>query len=590
MKIIHRIFLMLTTFISVVSSAGPLKQLNMQSCNYICGVSEFTTIIPEDKINNAVLITTIYAGRGVEIFIKNTLNPAYQKLRILDISRYDESNAFEKVFQSMPPKHTIHIVFDSAFTEEDLPLPLAPIEAMHSFAILKQNGSVPMQNADNVEKKATNHHHLFSLCVWNREATLSLSTQEKEKTIELIVNIMDAKLSLLLQQNKADLQTNHYQKTYNFTPSIQSTPYPHCLASPPAHYVLPSEPLPPHLILPSEPLPPHLMLPSEPLPPHLMLPSEPLPPHLMLPPRKSLAPSFLHSIRRSPLIASHAHAYPQPYVRPPALLPTPFLPPQTMLGITPSHLDNATHTHSNAEYTHSTSHKYFYEKKHPFLQQVYKIGCFKIPLCDTKYIRTACMKQFGYITFDDNTYDNYYFLSNFFSCDTPFSVGNQEMQRMSAITFIVEKKLCYFSPPLSTEMKKYFSDKLKQYDNIKFVHGISDIFQELKTKTYTTHVFQKDQWKNILTPFLFQVLYCKFNNNETLKEKLLATGDKIIIYQNMYKRPNHAPSQPWIQDYFWAADIKNGSGYNVRGNLLCLVREYLRDGQTPPPFMTYDIK
>ena len=567
MKIIHRIFLMLTTFISVVSSAGPLKQLNMQSCNYVCGVSEFTTIIPEDKINNTVLITTIYAGREVEIFIKNTLNPAYQKLRILDISRYRAPGMFEQVFQSMPPEHTIHIVFDSAFTEENVPLPLTAIEAMHSFAILKQNESTSMQNDDKVEKKTTNHHNLFSLCVWNREATLSLSTQEKEKTIKLIINIMDEELSLLIQQNTADLQTHHYQKTYDFTPSIQSTPYPRprCLASPPAHYMRSPE--------------------EELLLPHLMLPSEPLPPHLMLPPRKSLAPSFLHSIRRPPLIASasHAHAYPQPYVRPPALLPTPFLPPQTMLGITPSHLDNATHTHSNAEYTHSTSHKYFYEKKHPFLQQVYKIGCFKIPLCDTKYIRTACMKQFGYITFDDNIYDNYYFLSNFFSCDTPFSVGNQEIQRTSAITFIVEKKLCYFSPPLPTEMKKYFSDKLKQYDNMKFVHAIPDIFQELKTKTHTTHVFQKDRWKNILTPFLFQVLYCKFNNNETLKEKLLATGDKIIIYQNVYKRPNHASSQTWIQDSFWGVDIKNGNGYNVRGNLLCLVREYLRNGQTPPP-------
>ena len=587
---------MLTVFMPVIASAGPLKQLNMQSCNYVCGISEFTTIIPEDKINNTVLITTTYAGRGVRIFIQNTLNPAYQKLRILDISRYRAPGMFEQVFQSMPPEHTIHIVFDSAFTEENVPLPLTAIEAMHSFAILKKNESTPMQNDDKVEKKTTNHHNFFSLCVWNREATLSLSTQEKEKTIKSIINIMDEELSLLIQQNTADLQTHHYQKTYDFTPSIQSTPYPRprCLASPPAHYMrspeeellfphlmLPPKPLSPHFMIPpEEPLSPHLMLPPEPLSPCFMLPSQPLPPHFMLSPRRPLVPSLPHSIRRPPFIPSHA--YSQPYVKPPALLPI-SLSPQTMTGITSSHIDNAAHTHSNTKYIHATNDKTFYEKKRPFLQQVYTVGCFKIPLCDTKYVRIACMKQFGYITFDDHTHDDNFFLSNFFSCKTPFSIGNQKIKRMSVMTFIIEKKLDYFNPPLPTEMKEYFFDKLKTYDDIAFSHGTSSMLQELKEKTGTTYVFKKEKWKNIFAPFLFQVLFCKFNSSETLKEKLLTTGNKIIIYQNMYKH-YYTSIHVYNQDSFWGVDIKNGNGYNVRGNLLCLVREYLRDGKTPLPF------
>ena len=161
MKIVHHIFLILTTFMPFVSSAGPLETLDIQSFHYICGASEFTTIIPEDKIQHTVLITTIYAGKGVATFIKNTLNAAYQQLRILDTSRYDTLNAFKAVFQSMPSEHTIYIIFDSAFIEKDLPLPLPPIEAMYSFATLKQNEPVSMQNDDRAEKKTMNYFFSF---------------------------------------------------------------------------------------------------------------------------------------------------------------------------------------------------------------------------------------------------------------------------------------------------------------------------------------------------------------------------------------------------------------------------------------------
>ena len=148
----------------VVSSAGPLETLNIQLCHYICGASEFTTIISEDKIQHTVLITTRYAGKEVQLFIEKTLNAPYQQLRILDTSRYCTSSAFKDVFQNMPSEHIMYIVFDNAFTEEDLPLPLLPIEAMHSFATLKQDESVSMKNEDKVEKKRLTLV-IFSLCV-----------------------------------------------------------------------------------------------------------------------------------------------------------------------------------------------------------------------------------------------------------------------------------------------------------------------------------------------------------------------------------------------------------------------------------------
>ena len=110
---------------------------------------------------------------------------------------------------------------------------------------------------------------------------------------------------------------------------------------------------------------------------------------------------------------------------------------------------------------------------------------------------------------------------------------------------------------------------------------ISETFKKLKIQIKETHVFEKQKWNNISATLIFQILYCKFNSNEELKEKLLQTGDKIIIYQNLSNNPTIYP-QNWYQDFFWGANAIGGFGYNVLGNLLCLVREYLKNGKTPP--------
>ena len=247
----YRIFLILTTLIPAVSPAGPLEELNIQSCHYICGASEFMGIISEDKIHNTVLITTIYAGKTVRTFIQKTLSVAYQQLHILDTSRYCTPNAFQEVFQNMPSEHIMYIVFDSAFIEKNLPLPSPPIEAMRLFTTLEQDRQVPMQNDDRVEKKTTHHRYCFSLCVWNRQTTLSLSTQEKREKIERIINALDKRLSSLTPQVETDVPIDHYPNdVYRFPSSTQPTSYQH-LAPPPAHSILPSRPLAPSFFHPS---------------------------------------------------------------------------------------------------------------------------------------------------------------------------------------------------------------------------------------------------------------------------------------------------------------------------------------------------
>ena len=364
---------------------------------------------------------------------------------------------------------------------------------------------------------------------------------------------MDKKLSSIIQQNKADLQTNHYQNTWDFTPSTQPTPYQYFLAPPPAHLMQPPEGL---------------------------LPEPPLS-HFIRPQESPLIPSFFHPSHMPHLTVFHAYPA-QPdvmLVLPPPSLP--FVSPQTMIdGIIPSHIANTMHTHSRA--THSVDKKAFCEKKYPFLQQIYKIGSFEIPICDTQYVRNACMQQFGYITFDDYTYNEYFFLSNFFSCKTSFSIDNQKTQWMSVIALISVQKLNYFSPPLSIKTKEAFVAELKEYENMQWPHCTLEAIQKFKAKTQHTHTFQEHAWKKISLVLVFQAMYHKFNSSEELKEKLLKTGNKVIIYHNRYKDLHIIP-KTWYHSSFWGVDPRSGIGYNTRGNLLCLVREYLRNGKTPPP-------
>ena len=356
---------------------------------------------------------------------KKTLNAAYQKLRILDTSRYDTSNEFKEVFQSMSSEHTMYIIFDSAFIEKDAPLPLPPIEAMHSLAILKQNRSASMQNDDRVEKKTTHPRDLFSLCVWSRKAILSLSMQEKEKKIERIINNLDNMLLSLMQQSKTGLQIHHYPNTCAFTPRTRPTFYQH-------------------------PAPPPL---------HLMLPPGPL------------VPSFSQPCYMSPFAASiQPYATPPQftgphftkfYAIPPLLPPLSFAPPQTTEDLI-SYLENAISRSSTQNEPHNAEQKVLHQTMCPFLQQVYKIGSFTIPIRDAKYVRNACMKQFGYITFNDYTHSEYYFLSNIFFCKTSFSIDHQKTQWISAFAFISAKKLDYFNPPLSTKIKETVCAELKK--------------------------------------------------------------------------------------------------------------------------------
>lgn len=73
-------------------------------------------------------------------------------------------------------------------------------------------------------------------------------------------------------------------------------------------------------------------------------------------------------------------------------------------------------------------------------------------------------------------------------------------------------------------------------------------------------------WDLIKVPIMYQILKCKFEQNEDIREKLLATGDAILEEGNTWG------------DRIWGT--VDGIGNNFLGKLLMKVREELRSQQT----------
>lgn len=71
----------------------------------------------------------------------------------------------------------------------------------------------------------------------------------------------------------------------------------------------------------------------------------------------------------------------------------------------------------------------------------------------------------------------------------------------------------------------------------------------------------RKDWYEVRVPIMKDLLVLKFRNEE-LKEKLLATGDSILIEGN------------WWNDTFWG--ICNGVGSNMLGVLLIYIRHCIK--------------
>ena len=71
----------------------------------------------------------------------------------------------------------------------------------------------------------------------------------------------------------------------------------------------------------------------------------------------------------------------------------------------------------------------------------------------------------------------------------------------------------------------------------------------------------REDWEEVKDHIMYQVTVTKFSQNILLKEKLLATDDKVLVEGNDWN------------DRYWG--VCNGVGQNMLGRILMLVRKHL---------------
>lgn len=108
----------------------------------------------------------------------------------------------------------------------------------------------------------------------------------------------------------------------------------------------------------------------------------------------------------------------------------------------------------------------------------------------------------------------------------------------------------------------YMAEKTVYPEEKKEIAAMSTC-REVKTYGSSKMTISKENWEYYRVVAMIKVLFAKFSQNQELKEKLLATGDKLLIETN------------WWKDRFWGED-KSGNGQNMLGECLMAVRGMLK--------------
>lgn len=83
-----------------------------------------------------------------------------------------------------------------------------------------------------------------------------------------------------------------------------------------------------------------------------------------------------------------------------------------------------------------------------------------------------------------------------------------------------------------------------------------------EAKPLGRHVDLRSDWEEVKTQIMYEIVFAKFSQNEDLKRKLLATGDRLLEEGNTWG------------DRIWGT--VNGKGENRLGKILMKIREELR--------------
>lgn len=72
-------------------------------------------------------------------------------------------------------------------------------------------------------------------------------------------------------------------------------------------------------------------------------------------------------------------------------------------------------------------------------------------------------------------------------------------------------------------------------------------------------------WDAVKDGIMEEIVRAKFTQNKDLGEKLLATGDAVLIEGNTWN------------DRYWGVDIKTGAGHNHLGKIIMKIRTELKE-------------
>lgn len=89
-----------------------------------------------------------------------------------------------------------------------------------------------------------------------------------------------------------------------------------------------------------------------------------------------------------------------------------------------------------------------------------------------------------------------------------------------------------------------------------------------KAKRMGRQVLLRPDWESVKIQLMEEIVRAKFSQNPRLAEKLLKTGDKMLIEGNTWR------------DTFWGVDLESGKGENHLGQILMKVRSELEEDRS----------
>ncbi len=147
--------------------------------------------------------------------------------------------------------------------------------------------------------------------------------------------------------------------------------------------------------------------------------------------------------------------------------------------------------------------------------------------------------------------------SNFHQCEIIYVTPLNHITFYSSEQLFMYLKAVYFDDPIAIE---------------KLLNKVSPA--EAKSIGRSVQNYDDSKWKSVRLNMMIEAVYHKFNNNNTyLKEKLLNTGNKIIVEASktdLIWGVGLAASDPLI------LDENNWKGQNLLGKALMIVRKKLK--------------